>query len=69
MHCAALPDLGLGIAIKCDDGAGRAADLACATLVAQMLDADVPEALLRPDLSNWNGIAVGAVRPAGPLAA
>ncbi len=69
VHCAALPELGLGIAIKCDDGAGRAADLACATLVARLLDAEVPELLLRPELRNWNGIAVGTVREAGPLAA
>ncbi len=69
VHCVALPERGLGIAIKCDDGAGRAADLVCATLVAQLLDAEVPEALLRPELSNWNGIVVGGLRAAGPLAA
>ena len=68
VHCAALPELGLGIAIKCDDGAGRAADLVCATLVARLLDTDVPEVLLRPELRNWNGIAVGTVRAAGLLA-
>lgn len=69
VHCAALPALGLGIAVKCDDGAGRAADLICATLIARALGDVVPETLLRPTLTNWNGIAVGALRPAGPLAA
>ena len=69
VHCAALPELGLGIAIKCDDGGGRAAELVCAALVTRLLDAEVPAALLRPELRNWNGIAVGALRAAGPLAA
>ena len=69
VHCAALPELGLGIAVKCDDGAGRAADLICATLIARFLGAGVPEPLLRPELRNWNGILVGTLRPAGPLAA
>ncbi|MDA8253630.1 MAG: asparaginase [Rhodospirillales bacterium] len=69
VHCAALPELGLGIAVKCDDGAGRAADLVCAALIARSLGDGVPESLLRPELRNWNGIAVGALRAAGPLAA
>ena len=69
VHCAALPDLGLGIAIKCDDGAGRAADLVCASLIARFLGAGVPDSLLRPELRNWNGLTVGTLRPAGPLAA
>jgi L-asparaginase II len=25
-------------------------------------------ALLRPELRNWNGVVIGALRPAGPLA-
>jgi L-asparaginase II len=68
VHCAALPEHGLGIAVKCDDGAGRAADLICATLIARFVD-NVPEALLRPELRNWNGLVVGTLRPAGPLVA
>lgn len=68
VHCAALPELGLGLAIKCDDGAGRAADLICATLIARFLGEGVPETLLCPELRNWNGIAVGALRVTGPLA-
>ena len=27
VFCAAVPELGLGIALKCDDGAGRAAEV------------------------------------------
>jgi L-asparaginase II len=68
VHCAALPELGLGLAVKCDDGAGRASDLVTAVLVARFLGNDaVPEALRRPVLRNWNGIAVGELRVTGPL--
>jgi len=68
VHCAALPEQGLGLAVKCDDGAGRAADLICAALVARFLGDGVPEWLLHPELRNWNGMTVGAIRPAGPIA-
>lgn len=71
VFCASLPDLGLGIALKCDDGAGRAAEVATAALIERFLRPDdaTVGALVRPVLKNWNGIAVGAMRPAGPLAA
>jgi L-asparaginase II len=36
VFCAALPTLGLGIAVKIRDGAGRAADLAMATLLDRL---------------------------------
>ncbi len=68
VHCAALPELGLGIAVKGDDGAGRAGEVVIAALVARLLAAAVPAALAQPVLRNWNGIEVGALRPAGPLA-
>ena len=68
VHCAALPALGLGLAVKCDDGAGRAADVICAALIARFLGDAVPESLRYPELRNWNGLAVGAIRAAGPLA-
>jgi L-asparaginase II len=68
VHCAALPDLGLGIAVKCDDGAGRAADLVTALLLARFLGAEaVPEKWRAPQLRNWNGMDVGALRGAGTL--
>jgi L-asparaginase II len=77
VHCGALPQLGLGFAVKCEDGAGRAAQVVAAALVARFLGASggadpavaVAERLARPALINWNGLAVGALRPAGPLAA
>ena len=72
VHCAALPELGLGIAVKCDDGAGRAAEAVMATLLARFLrlEGQVAEAVAgvaRPVLRNWNGIEVGAVRAAEAL--
>ena len=36
VYCAALPELGLGVAIKCEDGARRAAETAMAALVARI---------------------------------
>jgi L-asparaginase II len=68
VHCAALPELGLGIAAKCDDGAGRAAEVMMAATLARLLSAEADRAALarfiRPPLHNWNRIAVGSLRPA-----
>jgi L-asparaginase II len=74
VFCAALPELGLGLAVKADDGATRAAEAMIAALIARFLPMD-PEARTefarfpRRPLTNWRGIEVGEVRPAGPLAA
>jgi L-asparaginase II len=69
VFCAALPELGLGLAVKCRDGAGRAAEVATATLIHRFLKPQLPEfnALMRPELHNWNGIKVGELRPAAAL--
>jgi L-asparaginase II len=68
VYCGALPEAGLGIAIKCDDGAGRAAEVLMAAMITRSLDADADRAALqrfvRPILRNWNGIEVGRLRPA-----
>jgi L-asparaginase II len=57
----------LGIAVKCDDGAGRAAAVMMAAAIARWLNSDADRAALekfiRPTLRNWNGIAVGEIRP------
>jgi L-asparaginase II len=73
VYCGAVPELGLGIAVKCDDGAARAAEVIVAAVLEKLLAGDPPlaatlGALARPVLRNWNGIEVGALRPAGPLA-
>lgn len=67
VYCAALPELGYGIALKCDDGAGRAAEVALAALIGRFLPMDEPtQAAFAPlreaVLKNWNGIEVGRVR-------
>ena len=72
VFCAALPELGLGIALKCDDGAGRAAEVVVAAVLAG-LNARDPELsarlaqLARPVLTNWNGIEAGRLRPTEAL--
>ncbi|WP_419730595.1 asparaginase [Lichenicola sp.] len=72
-HVLSLPEQGLGIAVKCADGATRAAELVAAALLARHVPA-TPEqqallqTLVRPRLQNWNGTEVGTLRPAGALA-
>lgn len=73
VFCAALPDQGFGIALKCDDGTTRASECMMAALLVHLLPADDPlreglEAMAHVTLKNWNGIEVGTIRPAGPLA-
>ena len=70
VYCASLPEQGLGIALKCDDGNGRGAQVMMAALIQQFLpmsdnqkQAFAP--LLTPTLKNWNGITVGSLRPVG----
>ena len=69
--CATLPTLGLGIAVKCDDGAGRAAEVMLAAAVARFLNSDADRAALartmRPAMRNWNGIEVGSMRPTAAI--
>jgi L-asparaginase II len=73
VYCGALPELGLGIALKCDDGAGRAAQAVMAALVARFLPLGDAERtaltrFLRPTLHNWNGFEVGSLRVMDALA-
>jgi len=72
VYCAALPELGLGFAVKADDGATRAAQIMIAALISRMLPGGESERarlapFAAPILRNWNGIEVGALRAAGPL--
>jgi L-asparaginase II len=69
-YCAAIPELGYGIAVKCADGAGRAAQVVTAALIGHFLkvaDDETVKELTNPALANWNGIQVGVMRPAGSL--
>jgi L-asparaginase II len=72
VHCAAIPELGLGIAVKCDDGGKRAAEAMMASTILRFLELDgeartLLDGYARRTLTNWNGIAVGEVRAVGPL--
>jgi L-asparaginase II len=72
VFCAALPEAGLGLAVKADDGAGRAAQVMMAALIRRFggLDDETGARFMRfvsPQLFNWNGAEVGLLRPAGPL--
>jgi L-asparaginase II len=73
VFCAALPELGLGIALKVDDGTTRASEAALARLIELHLplEGDAAVAVNRRafhTLRNRRGIEVGVIRPAGPLA-
>jgi L-asparaginase II len=66
VFCGMLPTLGLGIAIKMWDGAGRASEVAMATLLAHfgVLPGSKCEELLHPPVKNVVGLLVGEMRPA-----
>ena len=68
VYCGAVPELGFGIAIKCDDGQGRASEVAVAAVLSKLFEKDsaVQAALAdlaEPELWNWRGIHVGGLRP------
>ena len=72
VYCGTLPELGYGIALKCDDGAGRATEIAMAALVERFLprqggDEDAFAPFRETVMTNWNGIEVGRVRAAEAL--
>ncbi|MDP1902298.1 MAG: asparaginase [Rubrivivax sp.] len=73
VHCAALPELGLGVAVKMDDGNNaRACEVVMAALIAQLLPLAAEEevfigALSDLSLKNWNGIEVGRLQAAAGL--
>ncbi len=74
VFCAALPELGFGIALKCDDGAARAAEAMIATVLARLLKDDAAlsaklDELARPAVASRRGAAVGKIRPTDALTA
>jgi L-asparaginase II len=75
VFCAALPDRGLGVAIKIDDGnTARACEVVMAAVIESFVALDDAEmsfmrALSDVPLVNWNGIEVGHLRAAAALRA
>jgi L-asparaginase II len=72
VFCGAVPELGLGIALKGDDGAERASAAMIAAVLARLLKADEPLSarlaeLARPSVPSRKGEAVGRIRPTEAL--
>jgi len=72
VFCAALPELGLGVALKINDGAVRAAEAAMAAVIEALLEIDEAQAQLlygysRLPMHNWEGVLVGGLRLAPAL--
>jgi L-asparaginase II len=65
-YCGAFPELGLGFALKIDDGAKRAAETAAVAVISRVYPA---AAGLGPAtaLTNWRGIEVGRQRTTAVL--
>jgi L-asparaginase II len=67
VHCGCIPHAGLGIAVKCDDGAARAGETATAAILAG-LDVWTEDECRHFDrfkhhgIANWRKIHVGEVR-------
>ena len=66
-YTAALPIKGLGVALKIDDGASRAAEVAMGAILRyfKILDDSAVQSLgeqLAPHVQNWAGTIVGRIR-------
>jgi L-asparaginase II len=62
VHAGALPGLGLGFAVKVEDGHNRAADAATAVLLRHFLGAHaVLDRWASQTVTNWNGLVVGSI--------
>ncbi|KQV43601.1 MULTISPECIES: asparaginase [unclassified Rhizobium] len=67
VFCAAIPEKGIGIALKCEDGTTRAAEAMIAATLARFFtdEPDLHASLLgmaNHAMHNWNGLFVGDVR-------
>jgi L-asparaginase II len=73
VYCAALPERGLGVAIKMDDGNNaRASEVVMAAAIEALValnddDAAFMRSFSEATLRNWNRIEVGALRAAALL--
>jgi L-asparaginase II len=73
VYCAAFPTLGLGVAIKVDDGnTARACEVVMAAVIEALLPLPGDEAALLASLSdltlkNWRGIEVGRLAASAAL--
>jgi L-asparaginase II len=69
VYCGCIPHANIGIALKCDDGAGRAAETAMASLLASLEvwtaeEKAILQTFTHAALTNWRHIHVGDVHAA-----
>lgn len=67
-----LPERGISIAVKCEDGTTRAAEAMIAALLARYFEKDSAEqaallSMANRSMKNWNGIHVGDIRVTSAL--
>lgn len=67
VYAAMVPESGLGIALKIDDGTGRAAETAVAALLEKLGALEAGFGLVRAPVLNTRGSTVGERRPARAL--
>ena len=72
VYTAAVPGLGVGICVKADDGASRAASVAIGAILCHLgiIDAETESRLsahLKPEISNWAGTLIGVIEPSEDL--
>jgi L-asparaginase II len=72
IYCGAIPEAGLGIAVKCDDGATRAAEAMMAATLAALLpmaaaERDLFSQRLTRSIASRVGVKVGEIRPVAGL--
>jgi L-asparaginase II len=70
VFCATVPHAGLGLALKCDDGAHRASETLMAALLASLPvwteeESEALRAFAHADLRNWRKLHVGEIRVTG----
>ncbi|MBB2719939.1 UNVERIFIED_ORG: L-asparaginase II [Rhizobium etli] len=66
VFCAAIPEKGIAIALKCEDGATRAAEAMLAATLARFFETEETvhaglTAFAATSMRNWNGIHVGDI--------
>ncbi len=66
VFCAAIPEQGIAIAVKCDDGHSRAAEAMVAATLSRFFERDTAIRSALSDMAtvrmrNWNGIHVGDI--------
>ncbi|KQV68422.1 asparaginase [Rhizobium sp. Root1220] len=72
VFCAAIPEQGIAIALKCDDGHSRASEAMVAAVLSRFFEKDSAiraalQAMATVNMHNWNGIHVGDVRATAAL--